>query len=97
MNNLDKGKQFGSCNVTHCQKKNSAYYFNRATNAYYCRDCAIKIYRENLDLNLELFDVEQLRRHPCLTPGCESFTPTRDRTFCLKCISTRDNLNYFEN
>lgn len=43
MNNPDKGIKGGSCNVTACQKPDSAVYFNKSTKAYYCRDCAREI------------------------------------------------------
>lgn len=39
----DKGKKNGSCNITSCQKSNSAIYYNHVMNAYYCPDCAAAI------------------------------------------------------
>jgi hypothetical protein len=39
----DKCKENGSCNVTHCQKPNSAKYFNTVMRAYYCYECACNI------------------------------------------------------
>lgn len=38
----DKGKKGGRCNVTACQEP-GAWYFNKSTRAYYCRDCANEI------------------------------------------------------
>jgi hypothetical protein len=38
-----KGKKGENCNVTHCQKPESAFYYNRVMNAWYCEDCALKI------------------------------------------------------
>jgi hypothetical protein len=36
----DKGIKGGSCNVTACQRPNSAVYFNKSTKRYYCAECA---------------------------------------------------------
>ena len=38
-----KGWKGGPCNITACQKPNSAFYFNKSTRAYYCRECAREI------------------------------------------------------
>lgn len=38
-----KGKQGLNCNVTACQKPNSAHYYNTVMRAWYCRDCAERI------------------------------------------------------
>ena len=38
-----KGKKGLNCNVTHCQKPNSAHYFNKVMKAYYCLKCATDI------------------------------------------------------
>lgn len=42
-NRSDKGLKNGSCNVTACQRPNSAVYFNKSTRAYYCKQCAEQI------------------------------------------------------
>lgn len=42
-NAADKGDKGGSCNVTACQRPNSAFYFNKSTRRYYCAECAEKI------------------------------------------------------
>ncbi|QDJ96207.1 hypothetical protein Xoosp13_20 [Xanthomonas phage Xoo-sp13] len=39
----DKGKKGGSCNRTQCQAPNTAFCYNRETQAYYCRPCAHSI------------------------------------------------------
>ncbi len=36
----DKGDYNGSCNITRCQRPNSATWFNHSTRKYYCRSCA---------------------------------------------------------
>lgn len=38
-----KGKQGENCNRTACQEPKSAHFFNKATNAWYCEECAYKI------------------------------------------------------
>ena len=36
----DKGEFGGSCNITRCQRPNSATWYNHSTRKYYCRPCA---------------------------------------------------------
>ena len=43
----DKGKKGKNCNVTACQLKDSAFYYNRSTRAYYCQECAEEINEVN--------------------------------------------------
>lgn len=38
-----KGLEGQNCNVTACQKPNSAHHFNNVMKAYYCLECAQKI------------------------------------------------------
>ena len=45
----DKGEFEGSCNITRCQRPNSATWFNHSTRKYYCRSCAH-------DLNYDSFN-----------------------------------------
>lgn len=35
-----KGKEGLNCNVTACQRPNSAHHFNTVMRAWYCRNCA---------------------------------------------------------
>lgn len=35
-----KGKLFQNCNRTACQESGSVVFWNKATHAYYCRECA---------------------------------------------------------
>jgi hypothetical protein len=39
----DKGKYGGSCNITRCQRPNSATWYNHSTRKYYCRGCACEL------------------------------------------------------
>jgi uncharacterized Zn ribbon protein len=39
----DKGKLNGSCNITSCQKPNSATWYNHSTRKYYCESCANRL------------------------------------------------------
>lgn len=38
-----KGELNGSCNITSCQKTNSAIWYNHSTIKYYCPSCARKL------------------------------------------------------
>lgn len=47
-----KGLEGQNCNVTQCQKPNSAHHFNTVMRAWYCLECAEKIeYWANKDGN----------------------------------------------
>ncbi len=35
-----KGKKHGNCNITACQKPNSAVWYNHGTSKWYCEECA---------------------------------------------------------
>ena len=39
-NAADKGEYGGSCNITRCQRPNSATWYNHSTRKYYCPSCA---------------------------------------------------------
>lgn len=51
-----KGKKNGCCNVTQCQKPDSAVHFNNGTHAWYCRSCALDIHHANRFDEFRLFD-----------------------------------------
>jgi hypothetical protein len=38
-----KGQYGQECNITACQKPNSAFWLNRLNNQYYCEDCARRL------------------------------------------------------
>jgi uncharacterized Zn ribbon protein len=38
-----KGELNGSCNITSCQKPNSATWYNHSTRKYYCSSCARRL------------------------------------------------------
>jgi len=38
-----KGNYKEECNITSCQKPNSAVWFNHSTRKYYCKDCAKRL------------------------------------------------------
>lgn len=54
--NLLKGRQGGCCNVTQCQKPDSAVHYNNGTHAWYCRSCALDIHSANRFDDFVLFD-----------------------------------------
>ena len=61
----DKGDFRGSCNITRCQRPNSATWFNHSTRKYYCRSCAH-------DLNYDHFnrkDAMEMWGHLLCTEG----------------------------
>jgi transposase-like protein len=39
----DKGELNGKCNITSCQKPNSATWYNHSTQKYYCPSCAKRL------------------------------------------------------
>lgn len=39
----NKGELNGSCNITSCQKPNSATWYNHSTRKYYCPSCARRL------------------------------------------------------
>ena len=39
----DKGDEGGSCNRTSCQAPDSAHYYNKMTQRWYCLECAGRI------------------------------------------------------
>ena len=38
-----KGEKHGLCNVTNCQGEDDVTWYNYATEAYYCRRCAMRL------------------------------------------------------
>ena len=51
-----KGKEGENCNVTHCQKAKSAYYYHKDIHAWYCLACATDIQQfATEDHNVTLF------------------------------------------
>jgi len=56
-----EGQKGKNCNVTHCQRDNSAFYYNRVMDAYYCRHCAVKIERSAKQGGMSFFDDLHLR------------------------------------
>jgi hypothetical protein len=40
---MEKGQYGGSCNITSCQKLNSATWFNHFNQKYYCETCANRL------------------------------------------------------
>jgi hypothetical protein len=64
-NAADKGHYGGSCNITRCQRPDSAFWYNHSTRAYYCRSCAH-------DLNYDHFnrkDAMEMWGHFLCTEG----------------------------
>jgi hypothetical protein len=51
-----KGLQGQNCNVTACQKPDSALYYNKAMRAWYCKECATDIQYWASKDNMVLFD-----------------------------------------
>ena len=39
----DKGELNGKCNITRCQKPNSATWYNHSTRKHYCTSCANRL------------------------------------------------------
>jgi hypothetical protein len=39
----DKGELNGKCNITRCQKPNSATWYNHSTRKHYCQSCASRL------------------------------------------------------
>ena len=59
-----KGFKGKNCNVTHCQKPESAKHFNRVTRAWYCFECASRIEASaNLDGNSWFTDLKVAPRN----------------------------------
>lgn len=61
-NAQDKGELNGSCNITACQKPNSATWFNHSTQKYYCEECA---YRLNNDVFNKAWALKNLGHDLC--------------------------------
>jgi hypothetical protein len=46
---MDKGRYGGSCNITRCQRPNSAYWYNHSTRKFYCRHCAWELNNDSFN------------------------------------------------
>jgi len=40
---MAKGELNKECNITSCQKPNSATWYNHSTRKYYCKSCAMRL------------------------------------------------------
>ena len=52
-----KGLRGENCNVTHCQKPNSAEYFHATMRAWYCKKCALRLERVARSHGMSFFHV----------------------------------------
>ena len=52
----DKGKKGKNCNVTHCQKPDSAHFYNNAKCTWYCYECATDIEESAQLQRMSFFD-----------------------------------------
>lgn len=57
-----KGQYGGSCNITACQKENSAFWFNHFNQMYYCEECANRL---NNDIFNKRSALEKLGHDMC--------------------------------
>lgn len=46
-----KGEYMQECNITSCQKPNSATWYNHSTRKYYCRGCAMRLNNDEHNKN----------------------------------------------
>lgn len=60
-----KGNYGEECNLTSCQKPNSAFWFNHSTRLYYCKGCAMRLNADPFNYR----DAHRLFGHDLLTEG----------------------------
>ena len=61
----DKGQFNGKCNITSCQKPNSATWYNHSTRKYYCPSCANRLNNDEFNKR----DAMRMFGHDLCTPG----------------------------
>lgn len=61
-----KGKKGQNCNVTHCQEPDSAHFFNKVMQAWYCWRCATRIEKAANRDDMSFYD-DLPRRNPKFT------------------------------
>lgn len=61
----EKGEFNGKCNITSCQKPNSATWFNHSTRKYYCSSCAHRLNNDEYNKRdaLRMFGHELCTEH----------------------------------
>lgn len=62
---MEKGDYNGSCNITACQRPNSATWYNHSTRKYYCPSCAIRLNTDPFNKR----DSERIWGHTLCTYG----------------------------
>lgn len=58
-----KGEYGQECNITACQKPNSAYWYNHFNQKYYCEDCASRLNNDEYNKR----DAQRLLGHQMCT------------------------------
>lgn len=71
-----KGEYKGSCNITACQKLNSATWFNHFNQKYYCPDCAHRLNTDEFNKR----DAQRLLGHEMCTKVEENYYPLASET-----------------
>ncbi len=60
-----KGNYGEECNITSCQKPNSAIWFNHSTRKYYCPSCARRLNSDPFNMR----DAQRMFGHTLCTLG----------------------------
>jgi len=60
-----KGSYKEECNLTSCQKPDSATWYNHSTRKYYCKSCAMRLNSDPYNYR----DAQKLFGHNLLTEG----------------------------
>ena len=60
-----KGNYGEDCNITSCQKPNSATWYNHSTQKYYCKSCAMRLNNDEYNKR----DAMRMFGHNLLTEG----------------------------